>query len=44
MKNPKVVGWSLIALVFMFLTFTVNWLFIIPAAIISWMNYRALAF
>ncbi len=42
MKNKKVVLYSIIALVFLILTFTINWLFIIPAAILSWLNHREL--
>jgi len=42
MKNPKVVWYSLIALVFVALTFLVDWLFIIPAAIILFINQKEL--
>ncbi len=42
MKNPKVVLYSLIALFFLFLTFTVDWLFIIPAVIIMFLNQKEL--
>ena len=42
MKNPQVVFLSLLAIVFMILTFTVNWLFIIPAVIIIFINQRKL--
>jgi hypothetical protein len=42
MKNPKVVFASLVALVFMVLTFTVNWMFIIGAAVLSWWSWRDL--
>ena len=41
-KNPKVVVYSLIALFFLFLTFTVDWLFIIPAVIIMFINQKEL--
>jgi len=41
-KNPKVVIYSLIALFFLYLTFTVDWLFIIPAAIIMFINQKEL--
>jgi len=40
--NPKVVILSLIAIVFLVLTFTVDWLFIIPAALIAWINNKEL--
>ena len=42
MKKPKVVLYSVIALAFMVLTFAVDWLFIIPAAIILFINKREL--
>jgi fumarate reductase subunit C len=42
MKNPKVVVYSLIALGFIVLTFTVDWLFIIPAVIILIINQKEL--
>jgi hypothetical protein len=42
MKNTKVVLYSIIALVFLTLTFIVDWLFIIPAVILSWLNHREL--
>lgn len=41
-KNPKVVFLSLIALIFVTLTFLVDWLFIIPAVIIILINQREL--
>lgn len=41
-KNPKVVIFSLIAIAFVVLTFTVNWLFIIGAIIIVGINQREL--
>jgi predicted tellurium resistance membrane protein TerC len=41
-KNWKVVGLSLLGLICMILTFTVNWLFIILAAIFSWRGWRIL--
>jgi hypothetical protein len=40
MKNPKVVAYSLIALVFLALTFFVDWIFIIGAVILMFMNQR----
>lgn len=42
MKNPKVVLFSIIALGFIVLTFTVDWLFIIPAVILLIINQREL--
>lgn len=42
MKNKKVVINSLIALGFIVLTFTVDWLFIIPAVILLFINQREL--
>jgi fumarate reductase subunit C len=42
MKNPKVVVYSLIALFFLFLTFTVDWIFIIPAVILMIINQKEL--
>ena len=41
-KNPKVVILSLIALFFLFLTFTVDWIFIIAAVIIMIINQKEL--
>ncbi len=41
-KNPKVVIYSLIALFFIYLTFTVDWLFIIPAVILVILNQKEL--
>lgn len=42
MKNPKVVILSIIALFCLYLTFTVDWLFIIPAVIIMFLNHKEL--
>jgi len=42
MKNLKVVFLSLLALVFVLLTFFVDWLFIIPAVILVLINQREL--
>lgn len=42
MKNKKVVIYSLIALGFIVLTFTVDWLFIIPAVILLLINQKEL--
>jgi len=40
--NPKVIIFSLIALGFLALTFLVDWLFIIPAAILMYLNQKEL--
>ena len=42
MKNPKVVFYSIIALICLVLTFTIDWLFIIPAVILMYLNQREL--
>jgi hypothetical protein len=42
MKSKKVVIQSLIALTCLVLTFTVDWLFIIPAAILMFLNQKEL--
>ena len=42
MKNPKVVYLSLLALIFVVLAFTVDWLFLIPAVILMLINQREL--
>lgn len=42
MKNPQVVYLSLIAIILMILTFTVNWLFIIPVVAIVFINQKKL--
>lgn len=42
MKNKKVVFNSLIALGFLVLTFTVDWLFIIPAVVLLIINQKEL--
>ena len=42
MKNLKVVLYSLAALGFIVLTFTVDWLFIIPAVILLAINQKEL--
>ncbi len=42
MKNPKVVLFSIIALVCLALAFTIDWLFIIPAVILMLLNQREL--
>lgn len=38
--NIKVIIYSLIALGFVVLTFTVDWLFIIGAVVLIWLNQR----
>jgi uncharacterized membrane protein len=40
--NKKIISLSVIAIICLVLTFTINWLFIIPAVIISIMNQREL--
>ena len=42
MKNPKVVVFSIIALVFLALTFLVDWIFIVGAVILMVLNQREL--
>ncbi len=42
MKNPKVVLFSLLALGCIILAFTVNWMFLIGAVIIIFLNQREL--
>ncbi len=42
MKNKKVILLSLIALVFAILAFFVDWLFLIPAIVIVFVNQREL--
>ena len=40
--NKKVVVLSIIALFCLVLTFFVNWIFILPVAVILWINQREL--
>ncbi len=40
--NWRVVIYSIIALICLVLVFTVDWLFIIPVAVLVWMNQREL--
>ena len=40
--NPKVIIFSIIALGFLALTFLVDWLFIIPAVILMFLNQKEL--
>jgi len=42
MKNLKVVLYSLLGLISIVLSFTINWLFIIPAVILSGISWRIL--
>jgi hypothetical protein len=42
MKNPKIVLYSLIAIGFVVLTFLVDWLFIIGALVLIYLNQREL--
>jgi hypothetical protein len=42
LKNPKVVLFSVIALGFLVLTFLVDWLFIVGALILLYLNQREL--
>ena len=42
MKNPKVIFLSLLALIFIILSFVGNWIFIIPAVILVFINQREL--
>lgn len=42
MKNPTVIALSVIALLFMYWTFTIHWTFIIGAVILSGINWRIL--
>jgi hypothetical protein len=41
--NWKVVIYSIIALGFLALTFTIDWLFIIPAVVLLYLNQRELS-
>ena len=42
LKNPKVVLFSIIAIGFLVLTFLVDWLFIIGAVVLLYLNQREL--
>lgn len=42
MKNNLAILYSLLALACMVLTFTIDWLFIAPAAFLSWLGWREL--
>ena len=38
--NKKVIAYSIIAIIFLALTFLVDWLFIIGAVIMMWLNQK----
>jgi len=40
--NKKVIFYSLLAIVSLVLTFTLDWIFIVPAAVLMWLNQRQL--
>mgnify|MGYP006225165853 CR=1 len=40
--NYKVVTYSVVALIFLYLSFTVDWLFIVVSAIMMYLNQREL--
>jgi hypothetical protein len=42
MKNKKVILYSLIALIFVVLSFTIDWLFLIGAVVLMIINQREL--
>jgi len=42
MKNKRVLFLSLLALIFVILSFVVDWLFLIPAVVIFFINQREL--
>jgi hypothetical protein len=42
MKNPKVVMYSILALGFLVLTFLVDWIFIIGAVVLMYLNQKEL--
>ena len=42
MKSPKVIMLSILALLFVVLSFLIDWLFIIPAVIIVFLNQKEL--
>ncbi len=42
MRNKKVILLSLLALVFVVLAFVINWLFLIPAVVIIFINQKEL--
>ena len=41
-RNTKVIIYSLIGLIFVILAFAIDWLFLIGAAIVLWLNQREL--
>lgn len=38
--KPKIIINSILALIFIYLTFKIDWLFIIPAAILAYLNQK----
>jgi len=42
LKNPRVFAYSIAALGFMLLTFAIDWLFIVPAVILSALSQKEL--
>ena len=40
--NWKVVFYSVLALIFLLLVYTVDWIFIVPVLFFIWLNHRAL--
>lgn len=42
MKNKKVLGYSLLALIFLALTYLVDWAFIIGAVVLMYLNQKEL--
>ncbi len=40
--KPRVIIYSIIALICLYFTFTIDWLFIIPAVILMFLNQREL--
>lgn len=41
-RNPKVIIYSIVALACLALMYFIHWMFIIPAAILSWLNWKEL--
>ena len=40
--NKKVIAYSIIAIIFLILTFFVDWLFIVGAVVMMWLNQKEL--
>jgi hypothetical protein len=40
--NYKVIAYSIIALGFLYLSYRINWLFLLPVAVLIWMNQKEL--